>query len=65
MGSWLQDVRKPSIHCIKIEVPVEPVVGSMWQTMTFLLEGLHAPILKFFKRGSVTTGVMSTKSLLF
>ena len=26
---------------------------------------IYLPILKFFKRGSVTTGVMSTRSLLF
>ena len=41
MGSWLQDVRKPSIYCTKIEVAAEPVVGSMWQNMTFLFEGCH------------------------
>ena len=26
---------------------------------------IYLPILKFFKRGSVTTGVMSTRNLLF
>ena len=41
MGSWLQDIRKPPIYCDKIEVSAEPVVGSRWQNMTFLFEGLH------------------------
>ena len=41
VGSWLQDVRKPPIYCSKIEVSAEPVVGSRWQNMTFLFEGLH------------------------
>ena len=71
MGSWLQDVRKPSIYCTKIEVAAEPVVGSMWQNMTFLFEGLHIrpDSLEVVsetecKRWSTMRGIVSTSELV-